>query len=257
MTEITAIPLTNIDEPDEAHRLTFDEQALWSLADSIRDVGQLTPIIVRRAPGDRFEIIAGHRRFMATRMLHRNTIDCIVRDADYIATEDARFAENLHREQLSAMEEAVSVARYMERTGRDTKSTARALNRTEWWVNTRLALMAAPDELKELVHAGELAGGAAIELAKVSDEQHRRYLTSFATRSGASIAVVREWVSAWELSHAQDPNAEAPKPELPPPGQEVIVTIPCFVCGEAHDHRKLDIVRLCRRCHAAVAVATV
>ena len=253
MTAIVAIALDRIDEPDEAHRLAMDEQALWSLADSIRDQGLLNPIIVRPKDGERFEIVAGHRRYMAHRHLSRTEIECIIRDADYVATEDARFAENMHREQLSPMEEAVSIARYMENSGKDTKQAARALNKSEWWVNNRLALMAMPDELKELVHAEQLAAGSAIELAKVSDEQHRRYLTEFAIRSGAAVGVIREWVNQWELSKLQNPDAAAPLPELPPPGQEVIIQMPCFLCGTAHEHTKLTIVRVCTPCVKTIA----
>lgn len=248
MTELREIDLDLIDEPTNAHRLGMSSSGLDELADSIKAMGLLNPIIVRPVDGERFEIIAGHRRYIAHRMLRRPTILCVVRTADDNATEDARFAENLQREQLSPMEEAVSIIRYMEQSGKDTKAVAKALNRTEWWVSHRVALHSMPDELKDLVHQETLAAGAALELAKVTDDAHRRYLTEFTVRSGANVGVVREWVNQWEISKLADPDADAPKPDLPPVGQEVIVTIPCYLCGEAHDHRAMAIVRVCKPC---------
>lgn len=255
MTELKTLRLDQIAEPTDAHRVTMSETALNELADSIQAIGLLNPIIVRRSDGEQFEIIAGHRRYIAHRMIGRETIEAFVRDATNDQMEDARFAENLQREQLSPMEEAVSVSRYMERSGKKIEQVARALNRTPWWVEHRLALLGMPGRLGDLVHSGDLPAGAALELAKVEDEKHREYLIEFAIRSGAAVAVVREWVNAWKLSKLHNPNAEPPKPDMPIEGQELIIQMPCFLCGDAHDHRKLRIVRVCNTCTAQVANA--
>lgn len=256
MTTITTIPLSLIDEPTDAHRITIDETAMQELADSIRDIGLLQPIIVRPTTDDRYEIIAGHRRYIAHRMLGRHEIECCIRHDDETAAESARFAENLQRSALSPMEEATSLARYIERTGKSTADVARAISRSTWWVEHRLALLDMPDRLCELTHTGELPAGAALELAKVTDTAHREYLTDFAVRSGAAVPVIREWVHAWKLSHAKDPHAEPPKPDMPVEGETVTITIPCYLCGTPHDYRTLKITRVCRDCATQVAQAT-
>lgn len=252
MTTLKTIPLEQIDEPTTAHRINVDEQQLNELAESIRDVGLLSPIVVRPIEGARFEIIAGHRRFMAHGMLGRAEIMCLVRDATEEQVEQGRFAENLQREQLSPMEEAVAITRYAETTGKDAKAIGRALNRSEWWVTHRLALMRMPPELGDMVHAKKLPAAAALELAKITDDEHRRYLTEYAVRSGATVGVVREWVNQWELQQLNNPAEKAPLPDMPVAGQECIVTMPCYLCGVAHDYRQLVIARVCRACNEEV-----
>ena len=248
MTQLQTIALDLLDVPADAHRINVSEQQLGELADSIRDIGLLNPIIVRPVEGGRYEIIAGHRRFLAHRILSRHQIECVVRDANDNEVEQGRFAENLQREQLSPMEEAVAIQRYMEREGKDVKTTARALNRSEWWVTHRIALIAMQSELCDMVHTEQLAAGAALELAKVTDDKHRRYLLEYCVRSGASVAVVREWVAAWELQQLNAPDQEAPRPDMPVAGQEIIIQMPCYLCGVAHDYRQLIIARVCRTC---------
>ena len=252
MTQLQTIPLDQLKEPAGAHRLNVDEQQLGELADSIRDIGLLNPIIVRPVESGRFEIIAGHRRFMAHGMLGLKEIACFVRDATDSEAEQGRFAENLQREQLSPMEEAVAINRYIERTGKTTKEVARALNRTEWWVSHRVALMQMPGELCDMVHTGKLPAGSALELAKVTDDEHRRYLLEYAVRSGANVGVIREWVNQWEAQQLHNPAEKAPLPVMPDAGQEVIVTMPCYLCGTAHDYRQLIIARVCKTCDGEV-----
>ena len=252
MIALQTIALNLLNEPIDAHRINIDEQQLGELADSIRDVGLLNPIIVRPVEDGRFEIIAGHRRFMAHRMLSRNDIACFVRKASDLEVEQGRFAENLQREQLSPMEEAVAINRYMVREGKDAKATARTLNRSEWWVAHRVALLAMPPDLCDMVHTAKLAAGAALELAKVTDSMHRRYLLEYCVRSGASVPVVREWVAAWELQQLTAPDQEATRPDMPIDGQEIIIQLPCYLCSEPHDHRALIIARVCRKCDREV-----
>lgn len=252
MTELKIIALLDLDEPPAAHRINIDEQQLSELADSIRDMGLLNPIIVRPLAGGRHEIIAGHRRFMAHQMLGLEAIACFVREADDTQAEASRFAENLQREQLSPMEEAVAIKRYRDTNGKSVKEIARALNRTEWYVSHRLALIAMPPELCDLVHTDKLAAGAALELAKVTDDAHRKYLLEYAVRSGANVMVLREWVNTWEAQQLNSPGVTAPLPEMPVAGQEIIITMPCYLCGEAHDYRQLVIARVCKACDATI-----
>ena len=252
MNELKSIPLALLDEPNEAHRINIDEQQLNELAESIRDVGLLNPIIVRPAILGRYEIVAGHRRFLAHRRMSKTEIMCLVRESNDTEAEQGRFAENLQREQLSAMEEAVALDRYMKREGKGVKETARAVNRSEWWVTHRVALLAMSPELCDMVHSEQLAAGTALELAKVSDAEHRRYLTEYAVRSGANVGVIREWVNQWELQQMNNPTMPAVLPEMPIAGQEIIITMPCYLCGAAHDYRQLMIARVCRACNGEV-----
>lgn len=251
--KISEIPLDIIDPPAQAHRLAMDEAALNELADSIRDVGLLNPINIREIAGGRYEIIAGHRRWCAHKILRRDTIAAIVRSDFGVSGEASRFAENLQRADLSPMEEAVAVTRLADDAQLDTTAIARKLNKSEAWVRGRMLLMGLADELKELVHAGKLAIDSANALMRVSDEAHRRYLARYAVEGGASATVIKEWVNAWLVHVEAGDQTPAPAPDWQPGEIAVIVTIPCAICRTVHDHRELRIVRVCGPCLSAIA----
>ena len=242
----------HIDPPTNAHRLEMDETKLWELADSIRDVGLLNPIVVRQLGPSDHEIIAGHRRFVAHQMLNITEIDCIVRTSTDKQTEIERFTENLQRDDLSPMEEAIAVTRLAEVEQADDAGIARKLRRSETWVHQRRKLMDLPDDLKTPVHTKQLAVSTALVLARVTEEAHRTYLLDYALKSGASAGVIRSWVSEWEVAAAAGTPTEATKPIVGTPMQEIIIQIPCYTCHSPTDHREMEIVRLCRGCAAEI-----
>jgi ParB family chromosome partitioning protein len=246
--EIISIALAIIDEPDEPHRLGMDNHALEELASSIALEGLKQPISVRPKDGGRYEIIAGHRRYCAHQMIGRAEIECIVRDEGAAGSEVERFTENMQREQLTPMEEALALSRFMENSGLDVATICKRLSKTESWVRTRLALMGLSDALKTEVHSGRLAIASALALSRVTDNQHRDYLTRYAIEGGASATVIKQWVDAW-LIHVESGDAEpAPTPDWNPGDAVVIIQIPCVVCGTPTDHRNLAIVRCCHAC---------
>lgn len=246
--QIESIPIGIIDEPSEPHRLAMDPQALQELADSIRLEGLKNPIAVRPSGEGRYEIIAGHRRYMAHRQIGAIEIMCIVRDADTTNAEVERFIENNQREQLTPMEEALALSRFIDTSGLEPDVVAKRMGKSAHWLNTRMQLMGIPDVLKAEVHAGRLAIGSALHLARVTDESHRDHLMRYAIEGGASTTVIRQWVDTWEV-HAQNPTSEpAPAPTWQPGDSIVIIQIPCAVCGEPHEHTKMTIVRTCNPC---------
>jgi ParB family chromosome partitioning protein len=254
--KIETLQLANIDPPATAHRLEMDDTKLWELADSIRDVGLLNPIIVRPKTDGRYEIIAGHRRYCAHQIMNLTELACIVRESTDAQTEIDRFTENLQRDDLSPMEEAIAVTRLAEETQSDATSIAHRLRRSESWVRQRFELMKLPDELKQCVHTKQLPVSTAIVLARVTDDAHRAYLLDYAIKSGASAGVIRSWVSEWELAAQAGTPDEAAKPIIGAPMQEVIIQIPCYTCHTPTDHREMELVRLCRGCAGEIKRAS-
>lgn len=249
---VQLIGLDLIDPPGYAHRVDIDEKALYELADSIKTIGLRQAIEVRPREGGRYEIISGHRRYLAHVQLRLPNIRAVVTDADDVTTERLRATENLQRENLSPMEEARAMGRLSELDNLNAEQLAHKLSRSVWWVEHRLALLALPDDLQELVHTKELSASHGMLLAEIDDEQHRRYLTRYALEGGASVAVMREWVRQYQVSKEYDPQAEAPKPEIPAPGQPVVIMMPCFTCGDTIAHTALHIVRVCTSCQAEI-----
>ena len=250
--KIEQLPLGLIDPPEHIHRASMDEQSLMELAASIKANGLISPIIVRDSGDGRYSIVAGHRRFTAHEMNRANTIDAIVRDIDEGTAELQRITENSQRDDLTPLEEAVTLARLADDQALTTKQIAKLISRSEWYVTRRLQLLGMPEDLTEPVHQGQLNAGTALILASVRDEPHRKYLTEYAIRSGASEWVVRGWADDWRTAAARgEPMPEAPPMPVNETG-DVTVLMPCFTCLTDTDHRELVIVRLCQGCHQAV-----
>lgn len=250
------VPLHKITLPVELHRIKLDPGELQGLANSIRDVGLLQPITVE-PEGDHYVLRAGHRRLEAHRLLGVPTIPAIVRDAAAMGKgEVLTWTENLERADITPIEQARALAR-MRTTGGLTNATiARMLKRSEDWVDLRLALLTMPPELIDHVDAGLLPISHALTLARVTDDAHRHHLVTYAMRSGASNAVLKDWVGQWQLDLEAGRVSPATLPALPIEGQPYVVMVPCLTCGVPHPAVELRIVRICAPCVQQVAEAT-
>lgn len=238
--------------PEHIHRMTISEDAIRDLARSIEQNGLINPITVIDNGDDTYTLRAGHSRLLAHQYLNRSTIDATIRTGSVRDTAGITFAENLHRTQLSPMEEAYAIQHEHQHNLVPIDTIARVLNRTEQWVLLRLALTVMPPTLRELVHTDQLPIGSALALAAVSDDPHREYLTRYAINAGAAVTVIREWVRQWQLSQELGTGAAAPRPAMPEPGQQVVVNMPCYVCGDPHPYQDLRITRICGGCILAL-----
>lgn len=249
------ISIALIDPPPHPTRFDITPESVMELADTIREHGLIHPILVR-ATGDRFEVVAGHRRYLAHRLIGLSDARCTITasDNDLLATQQ-QIIENMHRSDLSPIEEAAAMADMMVACERDVVRVAQLVRRRPDWVESRLDLLAYPDDLQQLVHAGALPIASARALALCTDDHHRKYLSDYAINAGASSAIVRMWIHDWQQQQIVTPGA--PPVQLPPmiAGQKITVMMPCLTCGEQHDHGTMIIVRLCRPCHAEIANA--
>jgi ParB family chromosome partitioning protein len=235
------------------HRVEIDEVALSSLMDSIASDGLHQPIIVS-ALSEGYRLEAGHRRLIAHQRLRRLTIEAkIYEPSDHINGEAVRWAENLHREDLSPMEQGAAIAHAEDTLHYGRPQIAAMLHRSLDWVNQRRALCDLPDELAAAVHQRRLSIAGALELGRVTDAVHRDYLLRYTLDAGATVASVREWVRQWELARDRGEGATAPRPDPFVAGQAVVVMIPCCRCGVAQRHDHMRILRACAACTHAIA----
>jgi ParB/RepB/Spo0J family partition protein len=256
----TDLPLTHVDAPDDAHRLTIDPERVAALADDIAAHGLLQRVGARGpSPDGRYQIIWGHRRLLAHRLLERATIAARVCPWDTDALH-ARAMENLGAERLTPLEEAHICARYRER-GLPVSAIARMLRHSPGWVESRLALLQLPDDLQAAVQAGDLSLVVAAELAAVDDDGYRRSLVGEATRAGATGAVVRAWVAHYEQDKARILSNHYNVEELALQRETFVLKARCDGCGGEGDVRQSRALHLCPGCfdeiRQALAVAAV
>jgi ParB family chromosome partitioning protein len=155
-------------------RLSYEEDSLTELADSIREHGVLQPILVRPI-GHQFQLIAGERRWRASRLADRSTIPAIVAEFDDETALEVSIIENLQREDVSPLEEAV-MFRKMTDLGYSLRQLAQKLGKDKGYIENRLRLSEAPADIRELVSLRKDTISHAYELMKIGDERKRRRL---------------------------------------------------------------------------------
>lgn len=168
--------------PDpEQPRVEFTEDALERLARSIRDKGQLSPIRVRWSEDfKKWVIIAGERRWRATKQAGLPTIDCYFHDGELAKSEvlEQQLIENLLREDLKPLEEAKAFSTLMAMNSWNGKQLAEALRLDPSKVSRSLALLRLPEDIQEHIEAGDLSARSAYEIAKLKDPDVKRELAN-------------------------------------------------------------------------------
>lgn len=167
---VKGIRLSEIEPNRDQPRHEFDSEKLSELAESIRLHGVITPITVRKT-GDTYQIIAGERRWRAARMAGLSEIPAIVLDADEKKTYELALIENLQREDLNPVEEAEGYFTLIERMGLTQSEASERIGRSRSAIANSIRLLSLPEEVKEMLAAGELSAGHARALLPLESEK--------------------------------------------------------------------------------------
>src|SRR5688572_32348545 len=171
-TAVRDLPLTEVVRNAGQPRMTFHEDTLNELAASIREHGVLQPILVRPA-GEEFQIIAGERRWRASKIAGKESIPAIVERFDDSTALEIALIENLQREDLSPLDEAVIYKKMTDELGYSIRQLAGELGKDKGYVENRLRLASAPDDVRDMVAARYDTLSAAYELMKVEDQDRK------------------------------------------------------------------------------------
>ena len=151
-------------------RKDFDEEALNALVESVKEKGVLQPLLVRKKNG-RFEIIAGERRWRASKLAGLQTVPVIVKDMDDKEVLEVALVENLLRENLSAIEEAEGFQRLINEFSHTQEALAQIVGKSRSHVANTLRLLNLPDSVKDLVREGTLSAGHARALVGLDNAE--------------------------------------------------------------------------------------
>jgi len=195
-------------------RKTFDPGALDELKSSIAEYGVLVPIIVRRR-GEKYELVAGERRWRACAALSKPTIPAIVRASDDRQTLEFAIVENLQRENLNPLEEAAGFAYLIEEHGLTQEEVARRLGKSRPVVANTLRLLGLSDAIKAMLAGGALSAGHARALLAVPEEQ-RLGLAQRTVSSGLTVRALEEIAAATGPPRAVRPKTAPAPQELSP-----------------------------------------
>ena len=211
-TVVRDIAIDEIDPNTAQPRRDFDRESLEQLADSIREAGVLSPILVVEN-GMRYRIVAGERRFRASRMAGLETVPCIVRSLTNEQQMEAALIENLQRQDLNPIEEATAIRSLMQECGYTQEQAARKLGKSRPAIANALRLLNLPKAVTDLVVTGDLSAGHARVLAGLDSETRQLELAHQCVLHGYSVRKLEEMAKARPAARQTAPKREA-GPEL-------------------------------------------
>ena len=173
---VQTVPLSSIDPNRDQPRKEFREGSLKELADSIRAVGVIQPIVVTKR-GNRYSIIAGERRWRASRMAGLNEVPVIVRDWDEMTRLKAALIENLQRDDLNPVEEALGIRALMDKCELTQEAASGVIGKSRSAIANSLRLLTLPDDVLALLKDGSLSAGHGRALVSVSPERQSKLAT--------------------------------------------------------------------------------
>jgi len=221
------VPVESIAPNPHQPRNYFDEEALATLTASIAELGVLQPILVREVAEDRFELIAGERRWRAAKRAGLPSIPVVVRTVDEVLSLEQALVENLHREDLNPLEEAAAYQQLMEDFSLTQEQVAQKVGKSRSSVANTLRLFQLPPSIQRLVAENQLAAGHAKALLGTPDRPFQEQLAKDIVAKGLSVREAEEAVrlhneaATEEESSAGDaeaPARDAPAKRLRAPG---------------------------------------
>ncbi len=189
---VRVIPVDRIELNPRQPRMIFDADALHELSASIREHGVLQPILVRPLGSNRYQLVAGERRWRAAKEAGLAAIPALVEELDDDTALEISIIENLQREDLSPLEEAAMYDRMVREHGYSIRKLAEKLGKDKGYLENRLRLADAPEEIRELVSVRKDTLSHAYELLKVTDEKKRRRLAARVASGELSLVKLRE-----------------------------------------------------------------
>jgi len=248
------INLDQIDEPDGVVRLEIDSVEIESLAENIREVGLLQPILVR-PKGERFEVVAGHRRYLAHKLLELTSIQCSIRELNDIHCAVARASENLGRVDLSPIEEAAIYADLRDQHGLTIDEIGRRMAKSPGIVKRRLDLLKMPPQLQKAIHKKQISYSVAEELWSLGENSAIDYYLSFCIDHGATQAVVRGWVKDWKDAQRRDGSGTGGSGEVSSPMESRPYYVACDLCQGPMVIGDETVFRACPKCSGLISEA--
>jgi ParB family chromosome partitioning protein len=202
------LPVVSIRPNPNQPREHFDEEALAALAESIREVGVLQPVLVRET-GEGFELIAGERRWRAARRVGLQTIPAIIRHADDASSLQQAIVENVQRESLNPLEEAAAYQQLIEDFALTHDDVAARVGKSRATITNTLRLLQLPPSIQKFLQEGALRMGHARALLSTPDRAFQEQLAKRAVADDLSVRAVEEAVRSRNGDEAPERKAAA------------------------------------------------
>jgi len=191
---LSEVPVRAIQPNPRQPRTTFDEQALQELADSIREIGLIQPLIVVRSGEDQYTLIAGERRWRAAQLAGLEAVPVVVKDAAPQQMLEMALVENIQRADLNPLEEALAYKQLTEDFGLTQDQIAQRVGKSRVAVANILRLLKLPESIKARLADGLITEGHARALLALNDSATQQHLLSQIVKNGLSVRQTEELI---------------------------------------------------------------
>lgn len=247
-TGLKEIAIDSITEPLEQIRTVIVMEGLEELSKSIKEQGVIEPLIVIKK-GEKYEVVAGHRRYLAAKMAGLATVPCIIRAIDVKKAELIKLHENFFREDVNPVDEARFYQRLHEIHKLAYSEIAKLSNRSESYVVSRISLLQTDDFVLGALEAKQINFSQALEIARAKDGKIRFELLRVTIESGATVESLRimrydyeNRTSNLEVNKVISKEGEGPYPEV-----KHLITCPC--CEGSYPVNQIYPISVCKTCY--------
>lgn len=253
MGNIEKIGIEKIDVPERMARMEIEKGPVEELSRSIRERGQLQAIEVTKK-GDRYEVVFGHRRYLAVKELGWGEINAIVVEKSEKDVLLDRAVENLQRVDLTPVEEAIQYGDLKERLGMSHEEIGKMTGKSAGSVKRSIEILRMTKSMQAALHAKLINKGVAEELVGCKDEAHREYLLEMAVEHGITVAIARKWVEDWKKSLRAIEGDVERGGGLEFINNEEPTYVTCFFCKKGIEVREIEYLKACKDCRREIAV---
>lgn len=208
--KVTSLKLAQIEPNKEQPRKNFDEEKLQQLADSIKQHGVIQPIIVKDLNNGYYQIVAGERRWRASRIAGITEIPAIIRTYDELATMQIALIENLQREDLNPIEEALSYKALLDDFALTQEKVSEQVGKSRSAIANTIRLLSLPKQIQKLLEEGAISGGHARAILSVTSEEGKLQLAEKIIENGLNVRQAEQLAKAL---NAQKQEKEPTQPQ--------------------------------------------
>ena len=210
--ELLEIDIDDVVPNEFQPRRRFEEESLAALTESVRELGVLQPILVRPSADGHYELIAGERRWRAARRAGLRRIAAVVRTTDDVSSLEQAIVENLHRQDLNALEEAAAYQQLVDDFGFTQDEVAKRVGKSRSAVSNTIRLFQLPGSVQRLVSSGALSAGHARAILSLSDPAAQKALAARIVDEDLSVREAEESAKALESGAVADSGRSAKSP---------------------------------------------
>lgn len=247
MQKLESVPIGKLIAPDHDHRFSTDFEKDQELISSVKTLGVMLPLLVRKS-NNKVEIISGHRRYKAAIQAGLTSVNCIFVQGDEADLELMKLHENLHRLPLSHIEQGTTFEYMRDKFNMTEEKISILTGKSAPYISQHLSLIHSDPILIKDVHEKRISFSVARELLRCDSPEDLNFLRGWAAKDGTSVEIVRNWVEEANRKLEVNPASEVQHtaPDIPIIPQHPVFL--CEACKDTHEIRVLMIARLCPGC---------